>query len=184
MPQGLAVVVEVSVGVGIAGVNVAAASSRREDSGRMPLLRKMLSNATILSIAQGVPDGAGDVAYSTGPALSVRCLATSPEELERFQTDATQQRGMLVVTVLTSFLSPALTKAGYPAGFVPKSGQVWSVQMDGAAAAAWRIEEASNVVKGPISHWRLAMQAFTTTPAELESTEFDTLTDEQFDALK
>ncbi len=122
----------------------------------------MITNAAILSIATpSAPDGAGDVTYSTGPAIQVRCLTTSGDALERFELDQSQRRGMTVLTVLRSILGPSLIAAGYAAGLVPAAGQIWSVRTDGdAAPISLRVEDSQENVKGPvISHWRVTLRS-------------------------
>jgi len=120
----------------------------------------MIANASILSIATpGSPDGSGDVAYTTGPAIQVRCLATQPEALERFGTDQSQRRVSTVVTVLRSILLPSLIAAGYSAGTVPAAGQIWSVQVDETAPMSLRVEDVATNAKGSIGHFRVTLKS-------------------------
>lgn len=115
----------------------------------------MICNATItrLDVPSGA-SGSGDLSYTNGSAVAVRCLVTMPRPWQEVPTPpAMVHKQNAVLTVLRTPWMAALA--------APLVGQRVTVQVDGeASASVWRVAEIGGAAKGSIGNWRLTLEGY------------------------
>lgn len=110
----------------------------------------MIYNATLLRVDVPAVDGGGNVTFTNGSALSVRCAGDAVKSGQRYQLGAVIADATAVIYLL---------RKDIPAALVIEKGYRLVAQLDGEpAAVTYHVEWKNPRIKGQISHYELYLR--------------------------
>lgn len=95
------------------------------------------------------PDPGGDTVYATGPAVSIPCALDAVKNSQKFTLGAAIGSATAVMYLMLNVI---------PAGTVVDVNYLVVVQLEGMAAASYRVIYRIPRIKGSVSHFELFLE--------------------------